>query len=141
MNVGVLLRWAALLPATLMAWYAAFITGLLLLSAVDSLCPSHQQVSGMCVAPWYPWVSQGVFCFSAAMAAACVVVSAWLVAPGKKSATAWVAFAVGSLVAIGLGWSLRAWLELGASLIGGAFTTRLLVRPGVAARDAAAESR
>ena len=124
------LRWLAVVPAALAGWYLALASGILLHSLATSLCPDALLVSGMCTAGWFEWLEQGIFAFTAALAAFLVV---WLAVlccpstgPGTKARVAAIAFALGALVAIVFAAKLHIWLAPLAALISGLVTLRWL---------------
>lgn len=95
-----LMRWFVLPFACIAAWYVAFFIGLVILSIAESFCPEDQQVSGMCVAPWWKPVETCIFCFSTGLSAFLVIVTAYLVAPTARVEVAWLAFGIGAMTAI-----------------------------------------
>lgn len=122
------LRWALLLPAALVGWYAALIAGMLLLAFAESLCPPEDVVSGACMAPWFDGVSRGVICLGAALAGALVVLLPTLVAPRARREVAVVAFALGLLAALAMGIAAGAYAELASATIAGALMATWLAR-------------
>ena len=118
-----LLRWIGILPAAIAGWYLALITGLLLLAALDSLCPPEEVVSGMCNASWYPLASRLLMCFGAALSAFLVVLVSSLVEPSQRKAVAWLAYVVGAVIAFYMAVSASRYashyLELGSALAAG----------------------
>lgn len=93
-------RWFSVMPAAILAWYAAVLSGLLLVSALGRLCPPEDLVSGQCMAWWYPYAERVVILFSVAASAFLVVVCAAAVAPSYRVPVAWVAYICGVLVAV-----------------------------------------
>jgi hypothetical protein len=94
-------RWFAVIPSAILAWYAVFISGLSLVFALGSVCPSEDVVSGHhCGAWWYSYAEQAVIIFSVALSAFLVVVCATLVSPSHRIRTAWVSYFAGFLVAM-----------------------------------------
>ena len=124
------LRWLAVLPAALAGWYLALASGILLHSLATSLCPEDMLVSGMCTASWFEWLEQGIFAFTAALAAFLVVWLATLccpsACPGAKARVAAIAFILGALVAIVFATTLHIWLAPLSALISGLVTLRWL---------------
>ena len=122
------LRWAALVPAAIIGWHAAFLGGLMLLDAAKHLCPAESLVSGFCVAPWFRHLETAITCASVAVAAFLVVVLPTWVAPVRKMAVAGVAFAAGLAVAIIFAVQLSAWAEFASAVLGGAVGLALALR-------------
>ena len=118
-------RWLLLLPAVFAAWVLAVVCGYLLLSYVESLCPPELMVSGMCTADWFPRASTAVFCFSAGLAAALIVLATALVAPAHKLRAIWIAYAVGAALACLLALEGRSWPELASALGAGALAATM----------------
>jgi hypothetical protein len=100
MNRMRVLRWALVPVAAAAAWSASFFVGLLLLDAVGRLCPKSQIVSGLCIAPWWPYAEAAVFCVSAAIAAASIVIASSLTAPLHRARVAAVVYAAGVVWAV-----------------------------------------
>ena len=123
-----LLRWMAVVPAGILGWYLALLVGLALLSGAKRLCPAESMVSGACMAPWFRPVEAAVFALSAALAATLVVLLPVVAAPGRRSAVAWVAFAVGLLVAVYFLVHTAAWREFGSAVAAGLLTVVGVVR-------------
>ena len=94
------LRWFAVIPTAIIAWYVVFIFGLTLVSAIGSLCPPEEVISGHCGAWWYPYAERTIIIFSVALSAFLVVVSAATVSPSHRVLVAWVAYVTGVIVAI-----------------------------------------
>lgn len=94
------LRWALVVPAAVAAWYVALFVGLAAYSGMNSLCPSAQVISGMCVAPWFPVASAVLRCAAAGLSAALVLLACAWVAPSHKTAAATVVFTIGVVAAL-----------------------------------------
>jgi hypothetical protein len=124
-----LLRWILVPIAAVAGWYVALLVGLAAITGLDSLCPSDQMVSEMCVAPWYATATGVVFALCAALAAALVVAGGVLAAPSHRRAVAWIVFACGALAALRLGVAVSAWVPLACALAGGAASALLFTRP------------
>ena len=95
-----LVRWFSVVPSAILAWYAAFISGLVLVAAIGHLCPPEEIVSGLCGAWWYPYAERAVILLSVAASAFLVVVCASAMAPTHRVPVAWAAYVCGALVAI-----------------------------------------
>lgn len=113
------LRWSGVVPAVVLTWYAAFVLGLLLLSALDSFCPPELVVSGHCTADWHPAATRAVFVLCAGLAAFSVVVGAAWVAPSHRLLVASTAFGIGLVLAAGMAVPIGAGLELLATAAAG----------------------
>jgi len=94
------LRWFAVVPSAILAWYAAFILGLVALSGVDALCPPESMISGLCGAWWYPPTERAIILVAVGLSAFLVVVSASAVAPSHRVPVARLAYGVGVVVAV-----------------------------------------
>ena len=123
-----LIRWLAVLPASLAGWYLALAGGIVLHSLATSLCPQALMVSGMCTANWFPWLEELIFAITAALAAFLVVWLATLCCPAGKARVASIAFVLGALVAILFAAELHIWLPPLAALVSGLLTLRWLRR-------------
>jgi hypothetical protein len=115
-------RWAAVLPAALVAWHLALVMGLAALSVLERLCPPELVISGLCTAAWFPLAEKAVLCFGTAVAAALVVASVAVVAPTRKAEAAYVSIAIGSAIALWLAMELDAWVEFASAIAAGGIT-------------------
>jgi len=113
------LRWIALVPAAIAAWYVAFFAGLHLLSIVDSYCPPELVVSGTCTADWYPTAEQIVICVGVGLSAFLVILTTAIVAPSHKVLFSRIALGVGVLVAAVMGIAAGAYYELASAVLVG----------------------
>ena len=122
------IRWAAVVPSAIIAWYLAFVLSIFAVAAVGSICPSAAKVSGMCTAPWYLPVERAVTLGGIGMSAVFVVAAASWVAPSHRRAVAWVAFALGAVVALLMGREFGgdASAQVGSALIGGVVAAVLI---------------
>jgi hypothetical protein len=93
------MRWALIPVAIGGAWLASIGIGVAIFSVLGHTCPESQMVSGVCVAPWWPYAEEACLSLSAAIAAANVVLAASLTAPGGRRRVAWITYSVGLLVA------------------------------------------
>ena len=93
-------RWFAVVPSAILAWYVAFIFGLVLVSGVGRLCPPEEVVSGQCGAWWYPYGERAIILFSVGLSAFLVVVCATAVSPTHRVHVAWLAYVSGAVVAV-----------------------------------------
>ena len=125
-------RWAAILPAALVAWYLALLIGVAALSFLESLCPPELVVSGMCTATWFRSAEKTIIHVGAALAAALVVASVAVVAPAKKLWAAFASLVIGSAIALWLAIETSAWGEFASAVAAGGITVlvvRKLVSP------------
>ncbi len=121
--------------ACLVAWSVAFLAGLLILSAAESLCPADQMDSGMCMAPWWPPIEKTIFCFSTGLSAVLVVAAGVFVASAARASVAWLVFGIGSIFALWGTVECEAWAE-GTSAIAAGFLTAWLLSRSRYARKA-----
>jgi hypothetical protein len=130
--MGTALRWTWIPIASVIAWYVALFLGIVLLSIATSIatyfCPESEMISDTCVAPWFRVVEAGIFCFSTALSAVFVITAAVLVAPAAKALIAWLAFAIGSIVALIFALGTWAWGMFASAVIAGLFTAFILAR-------------
>jgi hypothetical protein len=99
MRIAYSIRWALIPVAIGAAWLASIGIGVAIFGALERMCPESQMVSGMCIAPWWPYAEEAFFSLSAAIAAANVVLAASLTAPSGTRRVAWITYSVGLLVA------------------------------------------
>jgi len=131
-----LVRWILIVPAAVVAWYAAFLLGLVILAGIDALCPAKQAVSGLCVAPWYSAASTAVICVGAGLAAVLIMLTCTWLAPSNKQQVAILTFVVGAVVASLMGLSAGAFAPMVASIGAGALVLWGLTRRLAAAGPA-----
>lgn len=123
-----IVRWALMIPVAVVAWYLALIIGVALLGGLTRLCPAHQQVSGMCTAPWYDGASAALVAFGAAMAAVFIMFACTAVAPTQKRVAAVVTFACGAIVAAAMGIPSGEYAAFVAAVVAGAGALWILLR-------------
>jgi hypothetical protein len=114
------LRWILVLPAATTAWYAALFTAVGLYRGVEAFCPSEQMLSGHCFAPWFLVAENVLISLGAALAAALIMTACTWVAPAYKREVALATFALGSGVAVYMGWHAGLSPMLAAILTGAA---------------------
>lgn len=96
------LRWAALVPAVILAWVCVFILGTIAYGYfVHWLCPPEDIISGGCGADVR--ALEFLIPTFSGLSAVAVVFSAVFVAPVKKLAVAWGALVVGGTFALNFG--------------------------------------
>ncbi len=124
------IRWAAVVPSAIIAWFLAFVLTIFALAVVDSTCLPAAKVSGMCTAPWYLPVGHAVTLGGIGMSAVFVVAAASWVAPSHRRAVAWVAFALVAAIALLMGreYPGDASAQVGSALIGGVVAAMLISR-------------
>lgn len=120
------LRWVLILPAAIAAWYVALFISIALYQGVEALCPSDQVESGHCFAPWLLAASNALIAFGAGLAAVLVMLASTLVAPAHKRQVAIATFALGTLVAIAMGWN-HAIGPMVAAIVAGAIALVILL--------------
>lgn len=124
-----ILRWCLVLPATLAAWYAVFIAGMLFHSQLEPLlCPPAEMVSGACGNLGVIRTLRAVIVLFAALSAVAVVLAATVTAPARKLLVAWGTFAIGSEIAILMAIEVQSPLEGAAAVAAGLLTALWLTR-------------
>lgn len=130
------LRWLAVVPVAVLAWYGAFAAGLALRSGLAALCPAEDMISGLCFAWWYQVAHWVAVKLSVAASAFVVVVSAAATAPRYRLPVAWTAYLTGAAVAAYFVTQTAAAAEfmvaLGAGLGGVLVVAKRLKAPGQA---------
>lgn len=139
------LRWLAMPPAALLAWWGSLLIGFELLEVAIRFCPPEDLVSGTCVAPWYRDLEDAIIAGCAGLAAALIVGVSALLAPSQRLLVATVVLAAGVLVALHMAVGAQAWGSLAAALVAGLLAwgvvfqwARKAVRSNSAAEDDAA---
>jgi len=98
------LRWSAIVPATIVAWFCVLVLGSFANGYLErALCPPEELVSGYCTNVEARVKLGLVIPFFAGLSAIAVVLTAIVVAPAAKSRVAWSAVAIGSVVALAIG--------------------------------------
>ncbi len=124
------LRWLLIIPAAFVAWYAAFFTGIALLTGLNRLCPAGRMVSQSCIAPWSGIIFNAAMCFGAGLAALLIMFASALLAPTHKRQVAVVTLLVGSAVAVAMAVSLgdEAYYALISAVAAGLFGLWVVMR-------------
>jgi hypothetical protein len=133
------LRWVLVPLAAAIAWALSIAVGVALHNGIERLCPADQFISGLCVAPWFPFVERLVFCASAALAAGLILISCTFTAPKSRRVVAAAVFAIGSVIALGMAVAAGAYLE-GATAIGTGFLVCAWLRRRAGQADAARQA-
>ena len=123
-----LLRWLLIIPAAVVAWYAAIILALVMHAGLDILCPAEQMISSLCVAPWYEAASNAVVCVGAGLAALLIMLACTSLAPAYKKQVAVATFVAGAAVAALMGWNVGAFAPMLAAMVTGALALWVLTR-------------
>jgi hypothetical protein len=114
------LRWLLMIPSAWASWYVALVIGVHTHSALEALlCPREQIVSGMCAAAWFEYVSRGVMCAGAGLAAALILVTCALIAPSHRSQVVAVTLVAGVVAALVMGVLATAYPECITALVVG----------------------
>jgi hypothetical protein len=120
-------RWVLVPVVALIAWVVAFALGLAAYGALEAICPAQHVESGHCFAPWFETALYSLEASGAALAAVLIMIACTSVAPSHKPQVAIATFAVGTVVAIALGWG-RDWWAMAAAVGAGAITLLLMLR-------------
>jgi hypothetical protein len=127
-----IIRWLAVFPAAVIAWYVAFFVGAFILGIIVAPCRSSDVPRpGFCEAVWFPLdlVERGVFFFGAGLSATLVVMASTFVAPSYRGAVAWLAVGAGTVAAAVMGYAVDALPEAGVAIGCGICTAWVLSRP------------
>lgn len=123
------LRWLAVLPATIAAWYAVAFVGLYTHSfAEKTLCPAGDWVSGVCHNDSVQATLQLLMHFHVGLSAFAVCLVAATVAPSHKTGATLAALAIGSAAALYLSWHNQAWSLLAVALTSGIAGSSIVIR-------------
>jgi hypothetical protein len=134
MRLPSVVRWILVIPSAIVAWYFAFLVGAALFAflvgpCLDTDAPQPQ----FCEAAWFEAMRRGVFFFGAGLSAILVVVASAIMAPSHRSAVAWIAAGVGTVVASVMGYHAEAIAEAVVAIACGTLTafflSRVLSRP------------
>lgn len=122
------LRWLAVLPATIAAWYAVAFVGLYTHSLAEkTLCPAGDWMSGFCHNDNVQATLQFLMHFHVGLSAFAVCLAAAAVAPSHKINTALAALTIGSTVALYFSWHTQAWSLLAVALASGIAGTGIVI--------------
>ena len=123
------LRWLFVVPSAFVGWYVGLIVALLIYSARKALCPTKYVVSGMCNAPWSPFVEGLAIIFGGILSGAMVVMLPTFFAPNHQKRVAWIAYGLGLLSSIYLLVLITGiWHAVLSSAIGGGIVLWRFVR-------------
>ena len=123
-----------MIPGAILSWYVALVLGLISLGIRDSLCPSENLVSGVCMGDFVELTTDILTITFSGISAILVVVTSVLIAPSNRVTIARTAFVAGSIAAAVFLYQLEfeVWREfVSAILFGGAtsyFTVNKLRR-------------
>lgn len=127
--MGKILRWLALIPACIAAWYVALFLGLVLRSFLFSLCPPDLVSYGIfCDAAWFQPAETTLIAICAGISAALVVFTAVVTAPTHRVTVAWIALASGILVATVMGIRTELYAALASAVVAGFFSVATVLR-------------
>jgi hypothetical protein len=117
-----ILRWFMVIPAAIIGWWLAIVTGIVLVSIPDNFCPPEDVMSGFCTAPWYEPVVSGIMIYTASLSAVLALVFSVLTAPGKRDLVATGVFVAGCLCAVYFAFWIAAWAECAGAIVFGLVT-------------------
>jgi hypothetical protein len=121
-------RWLLLVPGAWLAWSVALVSGMAVHSALESLCPPEQVISGMCTATWFRYAERITICAGVGLAAALILLTSTLIAPSHRAIVIVATLCVGSAAALVMGVLASAYAELATALVVGGLTTVWLLR-------------
>ena len=122
------LRWICVVPATVVAWYLVFFTGLLILDIANAMCPKNLLDSGRCTAEWYSVVEDYLIAIFTGLSAAAVVIASTLVAPSCRQYIPVVAYFLGVCVAVWAFVETQAWIPFTCAIVVGGAAAFVLWR-------------
>lgn len=123
-------RWIVLVPGIVIAWFAVFISALLVLANVErSMCPPEFLGPDGCYGEWW-WtkITQIGAVLGAGISAAVVVVIAACIAPSRKLVVTRSTFGGGACLALFFGLSSSFYLEAAAAVLAGALAVTVVDR-------------
>jgi hypothetical protein len=130
-------RWILVVPSAVVAWYFAFLVGAVLFAylvapCMDSDAPQPQ----FCEAAWFEALKRGVMFFGVGLSAILVVVVSAVVAPSHRTAVAWTALGVGTVVASVMGYGAEAFAEAVVAIACGVLAALFVSRARSGSRHA-----
>lgn len=129
MRVSSLVRWILIVPSAIVAWYFAFLVGIVLMIVVGWTCGNTDVPQPQyCTAGWFKALERGVFFFGTGLAAVLVVTASSLIAPSHRTIVAWTAVGIGAAVALVMGVAAEAIPEALAAIVFGCLTAFAVAR-------------
>lgn len=113
------LRWAAVVPAALVLWYATVALAMALNSLLLRFCPQSALLGGYCIADWSRPAERAIAIGCAGLAALLVVLGSAYVAPAYRLRVALLLFVIGVGLSATLLGQMAAVSEFVAVVLGG----------------------
>ena len=128
MRMSSVLRWIAVIPLTIAAWYLVLIVGLYTyFSAEEWLCPAGDMVSGRCHNHAVATTLQFLMHFFVGLSAVVVCFTAAIVSPSYKRVVTLVALASGSATATYSACYTQSWSLLAVALASGVVSAGIVI--------------
>ena len=115
----VAIRWAAIVPAAFLLWYATLLLAGGLAELVLTFCPATARLGDYCAADWARTAERAITVGCAGLAALLIVYCAALLAPAFRLRVALVIYVIGLVVAYDIATEAGAIPEFFAALGGG----------------------
>lgn len=90
-----IIRWVLLIPSAIVAWYVAFVLGVISQGIHESACPSEDMLFGMCSGILGKMTINTFIVLFSGISAIFVVAASVMVAPSRKDTVAIVALVCG----------------------------------------------
>lgn len=119
------MRWVLVVPSAIAVWVAVFFPLAVYYDRITSACLSATLPK--CQDPTYLFQANYLPSIGAALSAVFVVITVYWVAPTHKQRSAWVSFAIGSIVAIVLAFN-HSRLEAACAIAAGLITAVAISR-------------
>ena len=121
-------RWLLLIPGAWLAWSVALVCRIAVHSALESLCPPEQVISGMCTATWFRYAERITIWAGAGLAAALDLHADSDRGRDDHAIVIVPTLCTGSIAALVMGVLSAAYAELASALAVGGLTTAWLLR-------------
>jgi hypothetical protein len=129
MRLPSVVRWILVIPSAIVAWYFAFLLGVALFVFVVGPCfDTDAPQPQFCEATWFEPMRRGLFFFGVGLSAILVVAASTIMAPSHRTAVAWIAAGVGTVVASVMGYRAEAIAEAVVAIACGALAAFFLPR-------------
>ena len=122
------IRWLAIVPLAVLAWYATMIFAITIHLQLAKFCVREDFISGICAANWYTIAGDFLLHAGTALSAFLVIVVSATIAPSQKIGITWLAFAIVTLIASYMGHAIGEYAALATTIAVGLGTALLVHR-------------
>jgi hypothetical protein len=127
MRPSSIVRWILVVPSALVAWYFAFLVSVfayLLGPCMNTDAPQPR----FCEAAWFDAFKRGEILYGVGLSAVLVVAASAVMAPSHRTAVAWTAVGIGTIVASVMGYRAERFAEALVAIACGVLTALFVSR-------------